>query len=107
MCDKVVCEKIVCERWCVTKLCVTKLCVKDGVCVCDKVVCESCGGGAGGRSGIHNKKQEPHTKMCGTSAAQLFSAPVGLQDESAFAMSWFLNVQTCCHGGYCRLRFSS
>ena len=23
-----------------SKLCVTKWCVKDGVCVCDKVVCE-------------------------------------------------------------------
>ena len=27
-----VCDKVVCERWCVTKLRVTKLCV------CDKVV---------------------------------------------------------------------
>ena len=39
----VVWDKVVCERWCVAKkdgVCVTKLCVKDGVCVCAKVVCE-------------------------------------------------------------------
>ena len=30
----VVSDKVECERWCVTK--------QDGVCVCDKVVCERC-----------------------------------------------------------------
>ena len=33
--------------------------------VCDKVVCESGRGGGGGRGGIQNQKQEPHTKMWG------------------------------------------
>ena len=38
-----VCDKVVCERWRVTKkdcVCVTKLCVKDGVCESGVCVCE-------------------------------------------------------------------
>ena len=47
-------------------VCVSKLCVRE-LCVCERVVCER-----GGRTrreeeeertGVHNQKQEPHTKM--------------------------------------------
>ena len=44
------------SKLCVDKLCVDKSCV-DKLCV---------GGGAGG-AGVHNQKQEPHTKMWGKS----------------------------------------
>ena len=51
-----------CERWCVTKL----VSVKDGVCVCDKVVCDKDGGaersGAGAGYRIKNKNT---TQRCG------------------------------------------
>ena len=43
-------------------VCVSKLCV-DKLCVCEQVVCEAGGGREGGRqAGVHNQKQEPHTK---------------------------------------------
>ena len=58
-------DKDVCDRWWltklrVTKLHVTKLCVKEG------------GGGGGGGGGIQNQKQEPHTKMWGTTKQTCF-----------------------------------
>ena len=38
------------------------MCV-DKLCVCEQVVCEAGGGREGGRqAGVHNQKQEPHTK---------------------------------------------
>ena len=58
---------------CVTKLCVTKLCVKE-LCVeefrVEELWWKSCvwqrdGGGGGRPTGVHSKKQEPHTKMWG------------------------------------------
>ena len=58
MCGQVVCV----SKLCVSKLCVSKLCV-DKLCVE-----EAAGGGgveAGASAGVHNQKQEPHTKLWG------------------------------------------
>ena len=50
--ERVVCDKVVCDK-----------------AVCNKVVCDKrtarAGGRAGGQTGMHNQKQEPHTKMWG------------------------------------------
>ena len=43
-------DKEVCERWCVTKM---------------------AGGGGRGGGGIQNQKQEPHTKMWGTTILKI------------------------------------
>ena len=48
---------------CVSKLCVSKLCVSK-LCV-DKLCVEEAAGGGDGRAGVHNQKQEPHTKLWG------------------------------------------
>ena len=56
-----VCDKVVCERWCETKLC-----VKDGVCVCDNVVCDrEAAAGAGGGAGYRIKNKNPTHKDVG------------------------------------------
>ena len=54
MCGQVVCV----SKLCVSKLCVSKLCV-------DKLCVEEAAGGGDGRAGVHNQKQEPHTKLWG------------------------------------------
>ena len=69
VCDKVACETVVCVCddmlcVCVKVLCVKELCVTKlaGQTVADRGRTEA--DGAGGRlTGVHNKKQEPHTKM--------------------------------------------
>jgi hypothetical protein len=81
-----VCDKVVCvTKWSVTKLCVTKM-------VCDKIVCVTGGGGVGGggreeertgggADGIQKQKQEPHTKMWGTT-----------QSLHVFLLRWAIGV---------------
>ena len=57
MCVDKLCEQVVCELY-VRKLCVGKLCVS-------KLLVSMWGGGREGAAGVHNQKQEPHTKMWG------------------------------------------
>ena len=91
LCEQVVWWQVVCDdKLCVVKLCVSKLCWQvlcgDKLCgqvVCEQVVCVQvvwwqvgqvvcgqaaggeAGGEVGGEVGVHNQKQEPHTKMLG------------------------------------------
>ena len=60
----------VCVReLCLCELCVSKLCVYEfrvsKLCV-SKLLVSMWGGGREGAAGVHNQKQEPHTKMWGT-----------------------------------------
>ena len=60
------------SKLCVIKLCVSKLCVCERVVFFKEVVCgrmrelrqkAAADGDGPERTGAHNKKQEPHTKM--------------------------------------------
>ena len=60
------------SKLCVDKLCVDKLCVRQVVCgqvvSCVRVMSkQAAGAGESGsvEAGVHNQKQEPHTKMWG------------------------------------------
>ena len=83
---KFVCVKFVCVwsycmlslcmwSYCMLSLCVLSLCVWS-YCVCVLLVCvrEAAGGGEGvpEEPGIQNQKQEPHTKMWGTTCLDRF-----------------------------------
>ena len=77
MCGQVVCGQVVCDQ------------VVCGQVVCGQVVCEQvvCGQAAGGEAGVHNQKQEPHTKMWGiktqpTNQQPRNYPPVPLQEKS-------------------------
>ena len=61
-----VCEYISCVRVscvCVSKLCVDKLCVSQA----------AAGGRRRKQAGVHNQKQEPHTKMWGRGKSDGYS----------------------------------